>query len=58
MRLVVKLDVAALAVGTLIGVLIAPYIYDTKRMKQVAKVGAVKEVVKETKRGLFRRKDK
>ena len=61
MHITIKLDVASIALGAVIGLLIAPYVYDSKKMKHVAKVGAAKEVVEETKKSaksIFNRKDK
>lgn len=61
MHVTIKLDIGSLALGAIIGLLMAPYVYDSKKMKHVAKVGAVKEVAVETKKsvkGIFNRKDK
>lgn len=57
MRVHVSIDVGSIVLGVMVGLAIAPYIYDNKRMKHVAKVGAAKEVVKETKKGLFGKKN-
>ena len=61
MHVTIRLDIGSLALGAIVGLLMAPYVYDSKKMKHVAKVGAAKEVVAETKKSaksIFSRKDK
>ena len=56
MRVNVSIDIGSIFLGVMVGLVIAPYVYDKKKLKHTAQVGAVKEVAKETKKGLFGRK--
>lgn len=55
MKVHITIDVGSIFMGVMVGLAIAPYFYDKKKLKHTAKVGAVKEVVNETKKGLFGR---
>ncbi len=55
MKVRITIDVGSIFMGVMVGLAIAPYFYDKKKLKHTAKVGAVKEVVNETKKGLFGR---
>ena len=57
MKIGISVDVGSICVGIVIGLIIAPHIYQPKKMKRAATKGAVKEVANETKKGLFGRKD-
>ena len=53
MRVNISVDIGSIFLGVMVGLAIAPYFYDKKKLKHTAQVGAVKEVAKETKKGLF-----
>jgi len=55
MRVHISVDIGSIFIGVVVGLAIAPYFYDKKKLKKTAKIGAVKEVAKETKKGLFGR---
>ena len=56
MRIRVTVDVGSIFLGVVVGLAIAPFFYDKNKLKSTMRKGAVKEVVKETKKGLFGRK--
>ena len=55
MRIGVSVDIGSICVGIVIGLIIAPYMYQPKKIKKIAAKGAAKEVVKETKKSLFKK---
>ena len=57
MKIRINVDVASIALGVIIGLVVAPYFYDQKKLKKTMHRGAAKEVVKETKKSLFGRKE-
>lgn len=57
MKLRINIDVASIAMGVMVGLAIAPYFYDQKKWKKILHRGAAKEVLKETKKGLFSKKE-
>lgn len=58
MKVNVTLDLSSVCLGVMVGLIIAPFIYDKSHMKHIMRKGAAKEVVKETKKGLFGKKEK
>ena len=58
MKIRINIDVASIALGVMVGLAIAPYFYDPKKLKRTMHKGAVKEVAQETKKSLFGRKEK
>ena len=55
MKVNINVDVGSIFLGGVIGVVIAPYFYGEKNLKKTAKIGAAKEVVKETRKSIFGR---
>lgn len=53
MKIRITVDVGSIFMGVMVGLAIAPYIYDSKKIKKTAAKGAVKEVAKETKKSWF-----